>query len=74
MNKFWIRYFQVQIWTLQFHSTNKINVNIYNEDTLQEKSFLASTKVDAKYKKLSQKPFFASTFWLPHSDAINRIA
>jgi hypothetical protein len=49
-------------------------VNIYNEDTLQEKSLLASTKVDAKYKKLPQKPFFASTFWLPHSDAINRIA
>jgi hypothetical protein len=42
--------------------------------TLQEKSLLASTFVDAKDKKLLQKTFFASTKKLPHSDAINRVA
>ena len=40
--------------------------------TLQEKSLLVSTKVDAKDKKL-QKTFFASTKRLPHSDAINHV-
>ena len=42
--------------------------------SLQEKSLLASTKVDAKDKMLLQKTFFASTKRLPHSNAINRIA
>jgi hypothetical protein len=42
--------------------------------TLQEKSLLASTKVDAKDKMLLQKTFFASPKRLPHSDAINRVA
>jgi hypothetical protein len=42
--------------------------------TLQKKSLLASSFVDAKNKKLSQKTFFASTKRLPHSDAINRVA
>jgi hypothetical protein len=41
---------------------------------LQEKSLLTSTKVDAKDKKLLQKTFFVSTFWLTHSDAITRVA
>ena len=41
---------------------------------LQEKSLLASTFVDAKDKKLLQKTFFASTYWLTHSDAINLVA
>ena len=44
------------------------------QKTLQEKSLLASTFVDAKDKKLLQKTFFVSTFWLMHSDAITRVA
>jgi hypothetical protein len=40
--------------------------------SLQEKLLLALSFVDAKNKKLPQKLFFASTFWLMHSDAINR--
>jgi hypothetical protein len=42
--------------------------------SLQEKSLLTSSFVDAKNKKLPQKTIFASTKGLPHTDAINRVA
>ena len=56
------------------HNTNMISFkNDHISVSLQEKSLLMSTFVDAKTKKLLQKTFYASTFWLTHNDAINRV-